>query len=212
MFSLEAPSVVFTVLAFLGSVAGGFAGAYAKKKGENLATKEDIGDVVEQMRVVTQTTKEIEARISSEVWDRQKQWEMKREVLFEASKALAHAEDQIMKVHAVLSVGTKHPGDANWMDSWREALIEWRQTVAAFESAFSLVTVVCSVGTTAAFIGFRSGLASISAGFAKRDEKVYEARAEELTRKGLEIRMAIRKELGVDPKPQSTESAEPPIR
>ena len=71
-----------------------------KKKGENLATHEDIEKLKEQVRVVTTTTKEIEAKISTEVWDRQRRWEMKREVLFEASKSLARVCDALMRINA----------------------------------------------------------------------------------------------------------------
>src|SRR5437870_10327269 len=73
-------------LAVLASGFLGFLAGYMKKKGENLATHEDIGKLVEQMSAVTKATKEIEAKISSDVWDRQKHWEMKREVLFVAAK------------------------------------------------------------------------------------------------------------------------------
>src|ERR1700688_645275 len=56
--------------AFLGS----FLPGYMKKKGENLATHEDIKLLTDQVAAVTTTAKEIEAKISSEVWDRQKRW------------------------------------------------------------------------------------------------------------------------------------------
>ena len=60
----------FTTLgsAFLGS----YLGAYLKKKGENLATHEDLSHLVKQMQAVTMATKEIEAKTSNEVWDRQR--------------------------------------------------------------------------------------------------------------------------------------------
>jgi hypothetical protein len=78
------------VLATAGaSFAGSYFGAYFKKKGESLATHEDIDKVVDQVKAVTQTTKEIEAKISGEVWDRQKRWELKREVTFGARRRRA---------------------------------------------------------------------------------------------------------------------------
>jgi hypothetical protein len=40
----------------VGAWAGSFLGAYLKKKGENLATHEDVNKVVAQMAAVTQTT------------------------------------------------------------------------------------------------------------------------------------------------------------
>jgi hypothetical protein len=45
-------------------------------KGKNLATYEDIDKLVDLVEAVTTATKQIEARISNEVWDRQKRWEM----------------------------------------------------------------------------------------------------------------------------------------
>jgi hypothetical protein len=44
--------------------------AYAKEKGKNLATHEDIQKLVDQVKAVTLATKKIEAEISSGVWDR----------------------------------------------------------------------------------------------------------------------------------------------
>ena len=63
--------------------AGGAAyfGAYLKKKGENLATHEDLNGLVKQVEAVTQTTKMIEYAISNDIWDRQKRWEMRRDTL-----------------------------------------------------------------------------------------------------------------------------------
>jgi len=75
-------------LSLAGGWAGAYFGGYLTKKGENLATHEDIDKLVDQVRAVKQTTREIEAKISDEVWDRQKRWELKREVLFEATRAL----------------------------------------------------------------------------------------------------------------------------
>ena len=59
---------------------GGFWKSYMAKKGENLATHEDIDKLVEQVSAVTKATKDIEAKISSEVWDRQRRWDLKRAV------------------------------------------------------------------------------------------------------------------------------------
>jgi len=51
-----------------------FLGSYSAKKGENLATKEDI-------RELTKAAEEIKAKISDDVWDRQRQWELKRDAI-----------------------------------------------------------------------------------------------------------------------------------
>ena len=51
------------ILPFVSAGVGAYLGSYLKKKGENLATHEDIEIVLDQVRKVTQTTKEIEAKI-----------------------------------------------------------------------------------------------------------------------------------------------------
>ena len=68
----------------LGMFVGYFFKGYLTKKGENLASKEDVKDLVARLSAVTEATKRIEADISTGVWDKQKRWDMKREVLFEA--------------------------------------------------------------------------------------------------------------------------------
>src|SRR6266852_1966802 len=83
-------------LSLVGGWAGAYFGAYLKKKGENLATHEDIDKLVDQVRAVTQTTKEIEAKISSDVWTMQKQWEMKQEVLFDAAKRIVELDNGLL--------------------------------------------------------------------------------------------------------------------
>ena len=55
------------VLTFVVARLGACLGAYLKKKGENVATREDIDGLVEQVSAVTRTTKAIEAQISHEV-------------------------------------------------------------------------------------------------------------------------------------------------
>ena len=63
---------------------GAYFGAYLKKKGENLATHEDLAALVEQMKAVTNATKEIEAKISTDMWHRQNRWEMRKDAILEA--------------------------------------------------------------------------------------------------------------------------------
>jgi len=86
---------------FISAGLGAYLGSYLRKKGENLATHEDIDKLLDQVRAVTTTTKEIEAKISSDVWDRQKQWELKRDALFEALNKMGSVEDALSALHAV---------------------------------------------------------------------------------------------------------------
>ena len=74
-----------------------FIGSYAAKKGENLATKQDIAQL-------TKIAEGIKAEISDKVWDRQKQWEMRRDVVFEMVRAHGeldgHAPNSLHSIHS----------------------------------------------------------------------------------------------------------------
>jgi hypothetical protein len=67
-----------------------------KTKGENLATHEDIDKLVDQVKVVTATTEQIKTEISDAAWNRQKRWELKREVLFEAAKRITEVDEALV--------------------------------------------------------------------------------------------------------------------
>ena len=81
--------ILWVLSALLSLFIGGFLKSYVSKKGENLATHEDIQKLVDQMAAVTKATKEIEAKISDDVWARQRRWELKREIALEAMKTIA---------------------------------------------------------------------------------------------------------------------------
>jgi hypothetical protein len=74
-----------------------FFGAYANKKGENLATKEDIAQL-------TKIAEGIRAEISDKVWDRQKQWEMKKEAVLDSLRALADYENASSNLDSTFTV------------------------------------------------------------------------------------------------------------
>jgi hypothetical protein len=84
-----------------GAFGGSWLGAYMKKKGEDRAMKEGFKEVLEQTRETTTATKSIEARISDDVWNRQKRWEMRRDVVSETAKSVAKTKDALQKMHAI---------------------------------------------------------------------------------------------------------------
>jgi hypothetical protein len=77
---------------FVASLVGAAVGAYFKRRAENLATHDDLDKLVAQMAAVTETTENIKAAISDDVWDRQKQWEMRRDTVFESMRALGELD------------------------------------------------------------------------------------------------------------------------
>ena len=84
-----------------------WAGAYAGEKGKNLARKEDLEQILAEVRAVTITQREIEAKISGDMWERQWRLNQKRDVYTSLLTALhqmellyAQARAQIQREHA----------------------------------------------------------------------------------------------------------------
>src|ERR1700739_889785 len=92
--------------------AGIYLSAYLKRKAEGLATKEEFEDLKKQTAELTRTTKEIEAEVSTGIWDRQKRWEMKREVLFDAAKHVAKIETALSNLNSAHVTADKNKNSA----------------------------------------------------------------------------------------------------
>jgi hypothetical protein len=81
------------ILSVLGSLwIGSFASPYLKKRAENLATHEDLDRLTEQMRITTETTKAIEARITGDLWSSQNRWELTKEIFIDLVRLVGRAE------------------------------------------------------------------------------------------------------------------------
>ncbi|WP_263408870.1 hypothetical protein [Terriglobus tenax] len=89
----------------------GYLSSYMKKKGEDLATHEDIAILVDQVRATTEATKAIEARISDDVWNRQRLWEMKRDVAFQIIETVHAINHRLMQFDAVVRALAKSTGE-----------------------------------------------------------------------------------------------------
>jgi hypothetical protein len=146
---MDIASIVITAV-----IAGGgaYLGSYLKKKGENWATHEDVDKLVKQMAAVTQATKEIEAKISNDVWERQRKWDVKREAIFEAVRELASVEYGLAMVDSSFLV--ERMGVAANLKSLKttaEALEIWNAANLNFNKARNLALLVCGEDTNKAF-------------------------------------------------------------
>jgi hypothetical protein len=193
--------IVWLLITVGGSFAGAWFSAYLKKKGENLATQEDIGKLVEQMSAVTKATKDIEAKISSEVWDRQKRWELRREVLFEATRRLADIEDGLLSIDSLLQVEQreqKKEDDLAWMQTKHDGMTKWSKAATAWDEATLLVLMVCEEETIQAFKEFGAVINAVAANITPRkDLGIYRKSAENRFKKRMAVQAAVRKELGI---------------
>lgn len=175
---------------------GGFLSSYMKKKGENLATHEDIDKLVEQVRAVTTATKDIEAKISNDVWDRQKRWELKREVLFETTRRLSELENALLAYGAILKTEKSH--EPSWNETFLERGKRWLAATTAFDETALLVAIVCSKETKDAIDGFDILANRVAAEVGKMQAEAYDKSSGDLSRKLFAARVAIRRELEID--------------
>lgn len=121
---------------------GGFIGfylkSYLKVKAENRATHEDLKKLIEQTAALTQTTRDIEAKISGELWDKQKRWELKRDVLCQAVRELTQLEAALQNLDAVFSLPAhRSPGERS------KSASEWEEISVRFDTTAELARVVC---------------------------------------------------------------------
>ena len=116
--------------------------AHLKKKGENLAIHEDIDKLVTQVSAVKQTTEEIKAEISNDVWRRQKHWELKKEVLFEATRKLRALEEVLVSLQTLYQVKEKYDSE-KFIERTKEEFVHWRKASEEFKEAALLVGIVC---------------------------------------------------------------------
>jgi hypothetical protein len=176
---------------------GGYFGACRKKKGENLATHEDIDKLVTQVSAVTQTIEEIiKAEISDEVWRRQKHWELKKEVLFEATRKLRALEEMLVSLQTLYQVKEKYDS-GKFMERTKEEFVHWRKASEEFKQAALLVGIVCGKELSDVCATF-SGIARDGASEIMREDlSAYRQRLPELARQSVHITTAIRRELDV---------------
>jgi hypothetical protein len=192
--------IVLALTTLIGAFIGSYLASYLKRKGENLTTHEDLDKLVEQVRAVTTTTKEIEAKISTSVWDRQKRWEMKREVLFEAAKTLQEVQDAMLNLHAAFQVAEdrRQGGEVELPQLTLDASQRWLVGLAKFETTGLLVYVVCGSEIKKAFGDLRILTKRVAKEISHGNPAFYGTSIGELNNKAQAVTDAIRKELETD--------------
>jgi hypothetical protein len=186
-----------TVLSFVSAGLGAYLGSYLKKKGENLATHEDLALLIDQVNAVTTTTKEIEARISSDMWDRQKQWEMKKEGAFEVMKAATSLHTAVVTLHATYYATA---GGTDSENNVRLAEYDGYQEVfAAFIRTSSVASLVGNANVALELAALELIAAELPqvASENRLDESA--AKVKEFTRRLKTLQVSIRQDLGVRP-------------
>lgn len=136
-------SWALAIVPFLSAGAGAYLGSYLRKKGENLAIHEDIGKLVDQVRAVTTTTKEIEAKISSDVWDRQKRWELRRDAVIDALQKMGAIEEALWKLRNVNVAASKDNDPASFSEHRFKALENFNAARDQLDRSCLTIGLVC---------------------------------------------------------------------
>jgi hypothetical protein len=189
--------------------AGAFVGSYLKKKGENLATHEDINKLVDQVKSVTQATKEIEAKISGELWDRQRHWEAKRDSLLGAVKSLSLVDRHFSLFRETVDFGLKNkPPEEQFNRKLFEAVKDYSEAQDMLDESVLLIDMICGETTVLALREVRKLVGQRSELLAKNDVDGADALKKRYYRSLYDFKSALRSELGIGMvTPQSSESA-----
>ena len=182
-------SIIGAALSFAGGLAGAYFGGYLPKKGENLATHQDIRKLTGQVAAVTTTTEEIKTEISDAAWNRQKRWELKREVLLEAAKRLTDLN------YALLNLKVSPWGGPDVAAEMRKV---WQTAADEFSKSIGLAGVICEEETHKAFHDLGMSFNRMSATYRDTHEDSVQKGLAEQSKLLANARAAIRKELGIE--------------
>jgi hypothetical protein len=193
-----------SVVTVLSAGLGAYIGAHLKKKAENLATHEDIDKLLVQIKATTEATKSIEARISNEVWNRQREWEFKRETLLEGGRSIADFLAAIMRLNVVC--GAKSGASKNEETAYLLALSkdETNALDAVNKPSYSLqraqlvLSIVSGKQTQIAFVKTERLFKQIAVKIVDGDTKYFDSVYPQLKNYASDLTLAIRRELGFD--------------
>jgi hypothetical protein len=187
-------------LTVIGAWFASYMGSYMRKKGENLATHEDLDKLVKQLEATTNATKAIEARISHETWGRQKNWEMKRDALVSVVQALERAADALMEMALVFANARKNgeESEAAWKETKWEKTQAWQQAMNSYDDKRALANLVCDRRTVDALRSASKAMRWNASKLFKGVISNYDEIGPEIQRLIVDAFAVARKELGVD--------------
>jgi hypothetical protein len=134
----------YSILAFaVGLFSWFFLPSYMREKGKNLATKEDMQELARQTEILTQTTKEIQARISIGVWSKQQRWDIQKTALLDSLKELASAETFLVRLVQTFAATKDQP--RGWETRRQEANEKYAEKINNFWRTQLAIEIVCGI-------------------------------------------------------------------
>jgi len=192
-------SVILIVL--VANVFKPFIGSYAARKGENLATKEDIAQL-------TKIAEGIKAKISDEVWDRQKKWELMRDVVIDMIRAHADLDGYMTELATMYSIPLNILS-ADDLEKHKKNLyvisVEWKKRADAYQRARNVADIAIHGELSRSASAYFQNAAKLSIGFQKREMQYDRIAQLELAKLSTRLILAARRELNIP------ESDDPPV-
>jgi hypothetical protein len=182
------------------SLVGAAVGAYFKRRAENLATHDDLDKLVAQMAAVTATTENIKAAISDDVWDRQEQWKMRRDTVFEVVRALGTLDNALLELDIAHSAPLPDSEElkCDALQNRLEKMKNWNAYGAKFDGAKFLAGMFIGEELDSALSKCIIEMRDIVAGIRKQTNKHDEASQKALWQRLEAVRLAVRKELKLE--------------
>jgi hypothetical protein len=160
-------------------------------------TKKYFDDLKERTQQLAQATKEIEAKIDSQMWERRTQWELKKDTVISLVQTMDAAKDALMRYAARRDSVKLAAIDPNRFDTVMEAATLWNEKSSDFDTKRAVAALICGSDLNDAFWkvqqSLRSGYSDLSKG---KIPSYHEVGAEIRDRIILAIALS-RKELGI---------------
>jgi hypothetical protein len=191
--------ITWGLTTLVGAFVGSFLAGYLKKKAENLATHEDIGKLVDQVKAVTITTEEIKTQIKSDLWDSQKRWETRREVILESLRNVGRAQSILMD--SIVSLGRSDDARTEEDKSAASVLAthivkRCKRAMQSLSESLTVVALVSGKSVVTAFASVNDAFTDATSAFGKDRESRNKAFAN-FARAVTALQLAVRKELKI---------------
>jgi hypothetical protein len=196
----------------VGAALAAYFGAYFKRRGEDKAMNDGFKEVLRQARETTDATKRIEARITDEMWDRQKRWEMKRDFIFGAANSVGKMHGQIVELDSAYKTERRmNATDREQSDLTARVGKQWTDAMIELGNVMTLSSVVCGDEMAIQFKDFTTAIINHGEAIMSKGEDFVPQRASDYGKQVNTVYQAMKKELA---KPlatsQSNESSAAP--
>ena len=188
------------VLSFAGAGVGAYLGAYFNKKRENRTIRKDLDELV--TKAVTQATKDVEAKISNDMWDKQRRWEMKRDAFFAVVRELESMERALSDLHTMYTpamgdLAQSGPHTLYMIEQKSKALEQWTGVSARFDAARAQAALAGGAEVLGALNAVGKTMREVAQGLLRGDLAIYSKSQKDMAAASIRVTAAIRKELGL---------------